>query len=319
MGPVRAMRSGPRIATACRSRLHRVPGDGENAAGGLWASITVLLRRWPVVVIGLLLTGAAAYGVYKVVPVTYTATGSLLLDVPDPPVATPGTTVFVNPVIGSKPYVGDLVSTLMADPSAQEGVLERGGSGTFTTSIGLGEAALVQISTKGDTPSEAIDTWNAAAKETESQLLQLQEEKGAPDDQLVTISPITAPVDAVKESGSRMRAVVVTIVVGVVLTLLLAFAVESLSQFRASRRRKVRRSRRRKDKAEGVKAADGGPVGAPAHDFVTAEAATSDISVPDLGSGLRDLGPVDPSPEVASAPLPRPVWAEPGTRSTSVS
>ncbi len=80
-------------------------------------------------------------------------------------------------------------------------------------------------------------TWDAAAAETDAALLRLQKEKGAEDDQLATISPITAPTQATKESGSRTRALAATVILGLGFTLALAYGAESSSQYRRARRR----------------------------------------------------------------------------------
>ena len=210
--------------------------DGTAPAVGLWASIAVLFRRWPLVLLGGLITGLMMFAVLKLVPVSYSATGSLLLDIPDDQAATPGSSVPQNPILGTRGYIGDLVITIMADPEAEDQVLARGGTGKYETSLGIGEAALVQLSATGKTAEEAMTTWHAAADATSARLVELQKAKGAADSQLVRINPLTAPVDATKQAGSRTRALVAAGVLGMGFTLVLVFGVESLSQYRRSRR-----------------------------------------------------------------------------------
>jgi hypothetical protein len=203
-------------------------------AVGLWASIVVIFRRWPLVLLGLVLTGAACFGVYTKVPVTYGASGSLLLEVPEVAAPAPGSTIPLNPILGTRAYIGDLLTTIMANPEEAAKVAANGGTGSFETSLGQGQAALVQLETTGATPEEALTTWSVAAAATSEALLSLQEAKGAPADQLVTVSPITEPLEATKQSGGRLRALIATAVLGIGLTLLLVFGVESLMQHRRS-------------------------------------------------------------------------------------
>jgi len=228
----------------------------EASSVGLWASLAVLFRRWPVVLCGLLLTGLAMFGIFRAVPVTYSATGSLLLQVPEAvPSTSPGSTIPQNPILGTRSFVGDLLTTVMADPDVETRVLARGGTGTFKTTLGLGDAALVKIDTTGHTPEEAMATWTATADEASAALLRLQQDKHASADQMATISPITAPVSAKKEAGSRTRALAATMILGLGFTLALAYGAESLSQYRRSRRRL--RSERKAGAGNGVEGAEG--------------------------------------------------------------
>lgn len=232
--------------TAPRTSDHAPAVEGSGRSGGtdpapvgLWASLAVLGRRWPCVVIGVLVTALGVVGVLNTVPVTYSATGSLLLNVPDAPEASDGgTTVPVNPILGTRAFVGDLLVTVMSDPAIEDRVAARGGTGTYDTTLGIGDAALVLIATGGATPEEAMQTWQAVADETAAALLRLQEEKNAPSTQLATVSPITVPHAATAESGSRTRALAATVILGFGFTLLLVYGIESLSQHRRLRRQR---------------------------------------------------------------------------------
>jgi len=212
------------------------PLEGSVAPVGLWASLGVLVRRWWLVLSGLVLTAIAAGTILLVFPVTYSAQGSLLFNLPETPTTATGTEAIANPVFGSRSYVGDLVVTMMSAPEAGAEVAANGGTGTFTLVLGRGDAVLVSLTATGDTAEEALATWNAAAKEADVSLQRLQQAKGASADELVTITPLTTPTEATKDSGSRIRAAAALLVLGVAATILFTYAVESYSRYRKSTR-----------------------------------------------------------------------------------
>jgi hypothetical protein len=224
------------------------------ASVGLWASVLVLLRRWPIVIIGINLTLAVGLAVVKVVPVTYAATGTLLISLP--PETTKGDTkgsTPVNPYIGSRGFVGDLLITIMTDGDSEARVTARGGTGEFTAMLSLGDAALLKVDTTGKSADEALATWTATADETKASLLSLQKSKDVPDSLLISADPLTRPLEAQRQSGSRIRALIAVLGLGFGATVALAFAAESLGQFRRLRRgetvdpnaRHIRRKHRR--------------------------------------------------------------------------
>src|SRR3989442_996466 len=90
------------------------------------------------------------------------------------------------------------------------GTLRRapGGTGTYKTPPSQGDASLVKVDTTGQTPNEALTTWNATADETRAALLRLQKAKNVPENELVVPEPLTRPEAAQKESGSRIRALI---------------------------------------------------------------------------------------------------------------
>jgi hypothetical protein len=218
---------------------HAPAAGGATASVGLWASLLVLVRHWPVVVLGLILTLAAGVAVVKVVPVSYAATGTLLINLPSESVKadTKGSTVPLNPYIGTRGFVGDLLITIMADSDAEARVAARGGTGAYKTTLSLGDAALVKVDTTGKTADETLATWTATADETKSALIRLQKAKNVPDSQLITAEPLTRPIEAQKESGSRIRALIAVYVLGFAATIFIGFGAESMSQFRRLRRR----------------------------------------------------------------------------------
>jgi hypothetical protein len=229
-------------------------GSRRASQEGLWASLSVITRRWPLAAVGLAVTAAATLAALFLAPVSYSAKGTLLINLPPeattssstqpPPTASSGsrqqqpresttTTVpAVNPILGTRGFIGDVLITLMLDPDAEARVEARGGTGTYKTSLSLGDASLVKVETTGDTPDEALRTWNATAEETSAALGRIQRDKGAPDMLLATADPLTKPAEAQKENGSRIRAVAATVVLGFGFTLALVYGTESMSRGR---------------------------------------------------------------------------------------
>jgi hypothetical protein len=216
---------------------------------GLAATMSLMIRRWPIVGLGLILTELLALGLVRTVPLSYNAKGSLLITLPpeeDPRATITGPPQPVNPMLGSRGFIGDVLITLMADPDAEERVKARGGTGTFKTAQSLGDAALVKVDTTGRTAEEAMRTWNATAEEASAALLRLQQEKHAPEKLLVTVDPLTRPARAEQDTSTRVKALVASMALGLALTFATLFGVERLSLYR-------------QQKVDGDQAAGAGP------------------------------------------------------------
>src|SRR5690606_35507232 len=123
------------------------------------------------------------------------------------------------PLLGSRGFIGDVLITLMADPDAEERVIARGGTGTFTTTLSLGDAALVKVATTGTSADEAMNTWNATAEEAAAALERLQREKAAPEQLLVTVDPLTRPARAERDTSLRIKAMLAAVALGIGLTI----------------------------------------------------------------------------------------------------
>jgi hypothetical protein len=267
---------------------------------GLVATLRLLLRRWPFVVLGIAIAELACVGVLKAVPASYTASGTLLLNVPQ--VASPSsrtdggptTTAAVNPYLGTRGFVGDVLVTVMADPDAEARVVQRGGTGTYKTALSLGDAALVKVDTTGATREEALRTWNATADETNAALIRLQKSKQVADPLLVTAEPLTRPLEAETESGSRIRALLVTIAFGIVLTVGLAYGAERYSLSHQDRPSRRERRAARGDTDEHAAYEPRGPKIEPGTVIVNERHATDEPATPRRrerpGSGSRGSG-----------------------------
>jgi hypothetical protein len=201
---------------------------------GLWATLLVLARRWPILVLGVNLTLGAGVAVVRTIPLSYSASGALLINVPPEPAH--GDELYGrNPYLGTRSFVGDLLITIMEYPDAANRVADNGGTGTYKTTLALGDAALVQLDATGRTSEEALATWTAAANEAQSVLERLQRSRDVPDSLRITVEPLSRSVETRTDAGGRVRVLIATLVLGVAGTVLTVFTVESRSRTRHPR------------------------------------------------------------------------------------
>lgn len=238
-----------------------------------------LLRRWYVLLVGLLLTAAAVVGVARTMPVTYDASSSVLLLPPDSSVGEEG-----NPYLylgGLGQAVDVLVMRLNSDTVAQP-ILDRHPDVTLTVSRDVTTTGpIILVTSSAPDPADGEAAVDEVVAALPAQLADLQSALGVPDGSVITSTPLTEVEDAAPNGKARLRAAIAVLGAGLVLSLLVTSLVD---------RQLVERRRRR---AERLAAPATGPV----------------------DEGPVDDGPVDEAP-VDEAPVDAPAAAEadvPGT------
>jgi hypothetical protein len=211
--------------------------------GGMLPSIVVLGRHRAVLLAGLGLTALVAVVLGLVSPPRQTASGTLLLLPPAPRATAPGTDPTVdltnNPYlrIGKLGTVGEVLATVMSSQEVAGEVEHRGGFGTYAIGMAPSDAPIVRVDVTGGSPGEALDTYKAVSEVVRARLMKMQIDQGAPPELAVRAMPVTSPSTATGDSGSTVRVIIVTVVLGLAATVLLVFALESLAEHRRSRPR----------------------------------------------------------------------------------
>jgi hypothetical protein len=193
-----------------------------------------LVRRWWVVVIGLLAAGAVAVGLYSVVPVSYSAGATVVLLPPQSLYGSGG-----NPFLylgGLSQAVDVLTRKLNADEVA--GPIEDAHPGAeFAVSSDTSSSGpIVVISAVGETGAETMSMLDAALQATPAALEDLQFELAVTPDSLITVKTLALDDEPTIDSKSRMQAVVVAAGGIGVLTLILAAVIDSRLLARRARK-----------------------------------------------------------------------------------
>ena len=192
--------------------------------------LRALVRRWYVVVAGLLATGALAYGALVASPPEFHARGLVLLLPSDAAVGKGG-----NPFLllsGLEQPAGILVASFSSAPARAE-VQERSPTADYT--IGIDD------STRG--PVIAVDVTAASAAETmgtldylmariPQELARLQNSVDAPLDTVIGSMTLTVDTNADVSRAATVRMVIAALVVGLVGTAAAGYAVDARIQRR---------------------------------------------------------------------------------------
>ena len=190
-----------------------------------------LLRRWYVLVGGLLVTVAICFGATQVVPASYTTAVSVLLLPPASPLAEG------NPyrALAGLQLAADVLARAVTDTSTTNEIAPPAGSASYAVvRDGTTSGPILLVTTEDTSEAGALATLRAVLDTMPKTLADLQTEAGAPPESLLTMSVIANTDVAEKSLKSLIRAVIVAATVGIGATLLLAAAVDGSMRRRDS-------------------------------------------------------------------------------------
>ncbi|MGP5220321.1 hypothetical protein [Arthrobacter rhombi] len=193
-----------------------------------------LLRRWYVVVVGLLATAGLGYYIYQVVPVTYNTTASLVLIPPETAVLEGD-----NPYL----YMGGLEQALsvllikVGSSDMNNAVLGEQSSSTYEiykdqTTTG----PIMVVEAVGDTPQESVRVLRSVIAEVPGSLKTMQDELKVPAPSMISVSTIAVDSKATPMEKDRVRLVLVAVAGAGTLTLLTTALLDHLLVQRRRRR-----------------------------------------------------------------------------------
>ncbi|PRY40718.1 hypothetical protein [Umezawaea tangerina] len=200
------------------------------------SALKVLGKQWVVVTVGVSVMVAAAIGIFFMVPPTYEVKASDVLLVP----AQVGSSQAgqANPYLGfggSLGIVAEITARRMNDKSTVEEMVGKGGTAEYLVDIVPGEAPMLQVTANSKDRAAALRTAQVIEKSMTELLTQNQVDLKAPENLLITTSPVTTPTHADIQRGSQMRALAGMAVVVLALTVLIAFLRESVQTRRRAK------------------------------------------------------------------------------------
>jgi hypothetical protein len=212
------------------------------------------LRRWYVVVLGLLLTGGLTYYVYSQSEPTYEISGTAVL-LPGSSTVPEGGNGFLY-LGGLNPALEVLMRSANSDATVTEILGDDPGSTSYTVERDLDASGpIVLVTATSDTEGEARSTLRAVLDILPERLATLQTDVAVPDAARMSVLDLAVDQEPTALTSDRTRAVLAVAGVGIVATLLLTALVDGLL-LSIARRRADRRARKA-EPAEVPPATDG--------------------------------------------------------------
>lgn len=188
--------------------------------------LQVALRRWPVVLLGLVLTGAAAAAVPSVDPPGYSVTGTALLLPPE--VAADGTKTNPYLQLGGLTNAVDVFARALNDPAVHDDIVDVDGADDYEAVRDFQTAApLLVVTAEAPTAARAREVRDEVLARAPGLLSRLQESVGVAPASRLTIETIVADSKPELVYKSLLRTMIVVIAAGLALTVLMAGAIDA--------------------------------------------------------------------------------------------
>jgi uncharacterized protein involved in exopolysaccharide biosynthesis len=204
----------------------------------LLTALKILLRQWPIVLAGLLLTFFGVKQVGEMVTPTYEAKSTVLL-------LSPGAGNQYLEFPAGLEVTADALVVVLQNPVAGKQVEAAGATGAYSLERTTGP--LVDITANASTASEAKETIDVVIQGLRAELARYQVDTAA--DQLITLEVLTEPTAKAK-LGSRIRAQAAVGAIGVAATVAAGLATDAIRRQRReakARREEARRGEARRD------------------------------------------------------------------------
>ena len=229
------------VAPADGIRIRDVADNPLPVGTDFWTSVDVVRRHWKLLLVGLVLTVALAWGAFVAVGPSYQATTEMILLVPHGN-TTPGRTADVlptgNPYLsfgGTLNVTGTVIAkALMGNQGATE-VSARGGSASYSVEPPVGDAPVLTITATSADPAASLRTAAIVRTLLTRELDRQQRVAGAPQDSWITMAPLEVADHATPQKKSQVRALAAILVLGTAGSVGMCFFAESLAQRRRGR------------------------------------------------------------------------------------
>lgn len=194
-----------------------------------------LLRRWYIVLVGLILTGGVAYLVLEMVPPTYEAAATVMLLPPEASMKEE------NPLLqlAGLDQPSSLVVSYLASDSAREEFAKRFPTAEYDVVLDpLSHSPLITFTMYDPNQTVVMDALRAAVDTVPTALSSLQDRVAAPESARLTSTPLTIDAKPKAYLTDTLRALVAAAGGGIMLTLITAVGIDKLSGRRGRRGRR---------------------------------------------------------------------------------
>ncbi|QSR32553.1 hypothetical protein CFI00_19060 [Nocardioides sp. S5] len=199
-------------------------------------ALTVLVRRWYIVLAGVLVLAGGAAVVVKYVPTTYQASGQMVLLLPP---GASGTGRPVSPWLNLQTGLttaASLVSGSASTKDVEEAMKDQGHDAEYAIAVVPGAGPVISITAKDSDPALATATRDALMAWVDRELQRIQVEVDVPQAQYISATRSSVSSTAEALPGSKLRALAALGAVVGLLTLALTFGIDRLLSRRPARR-----------------------------------------------------------------------------------
>lgn len=199
----------------------------------------VMVRRWYIVLAGLLLTAGLAYGATVAASSEYTSRALILVLPSEEGVGEDG-----NPflALGGLEQPASLVTAYFSSTTAQREVAERSSTATYLVALDeqvRGPVILVQVSDAS--AEQSLATLDYLTERIPQELRRLQDELRAPESSMLGSMLLQKDVEATEDNSAAVRLIIAAIAVGLLATVFLAHWADGPLTRRAARRAAAQR------------------------------------------------------------------------------
>lgn len=196
-------------------------------------TLRTLLRRWYIVLLGLLLTAGLGWGVYRAVPATHEATASILLMPSDVMVGDAG-----NPYLylgGMRDVLDVLVRRSDSEQIHEATLAAFEGSDYRVEPDATTQSPIVVITVQSPSPEDAIALLQTVMATVDSTLVTMQDELALPPTNRIQLRELVVDTTASVDTGTGRQAAIVAVGAGLLGTLLLTGTVDRIIVRRRAR------------------------------------------------------------------------------------
>lgn len=197
-------------------------------------TLRALVRRWYVLLLGLLLTAGAGWAVHRAVPTTYQATGSILL-MPSPVMVGDAGNPYLY--LGGMRDVLDVVIRRSDAEQVREGLLAPyEGSDYEVAPDATTQSPIIVVTAESLSPEDAVALLQAALVTVGSNLDAMQDELTLPEANRIQRRELVVDATATADNSTARQATIATVGAGLLGTLLLTGFVDGRLLRRRARR-----------------------------------------------------------------------------------
>lgn len=196
-------------------------------------SLLVLIRRWYLVLAGLVLTGLLCWAGSQLVPPSYDARGSMVLMPPSANVGEDG-----NPYLqlGGMSEALDVLVRQSNAPAIRDRVLEEYSSASYTIEPDRSTSgSIVVVQATAETETESLALLERSMETLPATLTRMQDELAVTPHQRIDIMPVVVDAEAALNSKQTLQALAVAVVAGLSGTFLLTGLADGLLLSRRAR------------------------------------------------------------------------------------
>lgn len=182
-------------------------------------TLSTLLRRWYLVIAGLVLTAALGWTAYQTVPERYEARGSILLMPAESVVGTDG-----NPYLflsGMNDALDVLVRRTNSTEMGEQILADSDGATYSADRDATTQSPIIVFSIEADTNAEALRLLGASMTAAEWNLDTMQEELSISEERRITARDLVIDEEATKDTKTPLQMSVVVVGAGLVGTLMM--------------------------------------------------------------------------------------------------